>query len=235
MRTSENTTPLFVTVFPDWSKGVKIEAVHESMLFTSRAGLEQRQRSRMYGRYRITFQRCGYTREEWAARWQQVREEHRNICILPFWSEGENATRIAGNQALCVSAGVHLRVSADDVLGVGQCAYSLPAPLRSEWWQAARYAFLFDGAEGQYQQILSAASEEEMHLQTGAHGGIVRGFALRRARGKILLGPPENDDLGNFDTARIFPCVACRRVMDQDDQTGASLESYDETLIFETL
>ena len=91
MRNSQNTTPVFVDVPPDWRAGFTLEAIHASAVFQARNGKEQRTRGRPFPRYRMTYRNSGLNRAEWEARFVRLRAEMQSVCVVPLWTEGLDA------------------------------------------------------------------------------------------------------------------------------------------------
>lgn len=240
MRDSTNTDPIFVSVLPDWGKEVTIEGAHDTTTIVARAGIEQRQRNRFAARYRISFTRRGENREAWKARWVRLQAEMQSVCMVPFWTEGADAVRTLDRTDLISSTGVHVLARAGVRLCVAHNGYRMPFPLRSEMWKVGGYAFVFNGTEGRFQEILEVSSDPPRTMRGPVPFRRIKAsptavLALRQRRAYIRLASPSNDDLGAMNTARIFPCLRCRRVPQSEDQQGSSLDSIDETVVFEAL
>lgn len=119
---------LFVSREPAWEKGVELIQSMVSSVFTSRAGLEQRQQRRHRGHFTIR-----YTTYDTAAtaleRWRRTQAELASPLIVPFWTESATLASLASNTATIS------RTATDD------------------WFVVGDYIFITDGTVGQFRTI----------------------------------------------------------------------------------
>jgi hypothetical protein len=242
MRNSDNTTPIFVDTPPDWSVGVKIALSHTTMLNTTRAGLEQRERGRRYATRRITYQRRGLTLTEWQERFVRVLAEMQTLCIVPFWEQGLDAIRRHSGTKLRASPGKTIRSTpGGSIIACNQFWQILPPEaFLPELWRDCDYAYITNGETGYFASIMSIRADPKLALRSRPYGNIVRRLhpfgrlLVRTARMGPHLTPPATEAL-SWDSARIYPCLECRRVPDQESEKQTAMQSRDEMLIFETI
>lgn len=115
---SDNTAPLPVTDEPDWSKPVAVTFIHSTQIIMSRAGKEQRGRTRRSPKARISWYLSGLTLAEAQTAMEAAAAQHARLCIVPFWTEGTvTITSISSN---LVTIGVDPR---RDFFAPGQFVY----------------------------------------------------------------------------------------------------------------
>ncbi len=78
--------PVFLTTPPAWERGVELEQVMDTAVFTSRAGLEERQQRRQRAAYRIEFTAV-YDAAALATRNTAAALEMAAPLVVPFWTE----------------------------------------------------------------------------------------------------------------------------------------------------
>lgn len=242
MRNSDNTDPLFVSTRPDWSMSVKSTLSHQTMINGTKAGLEQRERGRRYSNMRIVFTRRGLNLAEWQARFERVLAEMQTVCIVPFWNEGLDAKRRHSGTRLRVQPGRCLRVSPTaDLIVSNEFWRVLPSrAFRPELWSDCPYVYVTDGVNGYFSRVLGVKVDPASSIRARP-GGSVTARALpfarllvRTARVGVIGSPPSVEAL-SLDEARIYPCLECRRVPDSENLQQSSMQSRDETLVFETI
>lgn len=128
--TSDNTSPVGVTMQPDWSKGVKLTYAHATKIFTARTGHEQRQRGRLNPKAKIEWETAGLSLAEALAALTAAEVESRRLCIVPFWCE----------------ATVAITSTAGDTLTIG-------VDPRPDFFVVGDYIFLDDGTTQDFRQI----------------------------------------------------------------------------------
>lgn len=240
MRTSLNTSELFVANRPDLALGMRVHAAHETSLSVTRGGVEQRFQARENGKYRITFQRRGLSAAEWKARFVRIRAEIQSVCVVPFWIFGIDATRSAFSQRLEHGDGI-TKAAPGRGICVGRNGW-LVESVDETIWKPEIWAFVDFGAPGyRFQRVMTAANEKAQTITAirPEHGAIkaseVSRLVARHAANRIVLYPPIDDLIPEQLTARLYPALRCRRIVDNADERGASLESWNEVLTFETL
>lgn len=78
--------PVFLTTAPAWDRGVELEQLMDTAVFTSRAGLEERQQRRQRAAFRIEFTAV-YDAAGLAARNTAAALEMASPLVVPFWTE----------------------------------------------------------------------------------------------------------------------------------------------------
>ena len=242
MRNSDNTDPLFVSVRPDWSQAVKTTLTHQTMVNATKAGLEQRERGRRYSTMRIAFTRRGLTLVEWQARFERVLAEMQTVCVVPFWNEGLDAVRRHSGTNLRVQPGRRLRVSPTaNLIVCNEFWRVLPsAAFRSELWSDSPYVYVSNGVTGYFAAVLQVKVDPAQSIRARPGGSVMARslpfsrLLVRTARVGIIGAPPPTEGFA-WDEVRIYPCFECRRIPDSEDLLQSSMQSRDETLIFETL
>lgn len=121
-------TTLFSSQRPAWEKGVELVQGHQTRLFTSRAGLEQRQQSRIRSQWRMRFT-CFFDAADRAAREARNRAELVAPVVVPFWTEEALISTMATN-SVTIS-----RTATDD------------------WFAVGDYIYLTDGTVGQFRTV----------------------------------------------------------------------------------
>lgn len=83
-----NTTDaaVFITTPPAWEKGIELEQMADTSVFTSRAGLEERQQRRQRCGFKIEYSAV-YDAAGLAARNQSAAAEMASPLVVPFWTE----------------------------------------------------------------------------------------------------------------------------------------------------
>lgn len=84
---SDNSLPVPVTRQPDWGQTVACVMIHETQIFSSRSGHEQRRRKRAWPKARISWTVSGLTLAEALEAMNAAEVEARRLCIVPFWTE----------------------------------------------------------------------------------------------------------------------------------------------------
>lgn len=88
-----NTTDaaVFITTPPAWEKGIELEQMADTSVFTSRAGLEERQQRRQRCGFKIEYSAV-YDAAGLAARNESAAAEMSSPLIVPFWTERSATT-----------------------------------------------------------------------------------------------------------------------------------------------
>lgn len=180
---SIDTASIYVTREPDWSRGVSLSLSHSTLVFQSRAGLEQRTRQRATPIYRLAYTERGLNPAQYAQRQARAAAEVALPLWLPFWTERARLT----HDMTDTSAQIDADPSAD-FFAPGQLVY----------------------IGGQFRTI-TAATGRTLTLA-------VDGTATAWPAG-----------------TKAYPVRYVRRIMGEDGQRRKSLQSYEETLIFETI
>lgn len=94
---SSTDTPVFVTRRPSWEHGVELAMQHETTVFMSRSGIEERQQRRTRAKCDLRY-RAVLTPAETAARDATGITQMNATQVVPFWSERAlTTTAIAAN------------------------------------------------------------------------------------------------------------------------------------------
>jgi len=126
--TTNTAVTLFSSQRPAWEKGIEMVQGHATRLFTSRAGLEQRQQGRLRSQWKLSYT-CyldGLEREE---RDRRNRAELVAPVVVPFWPEEAIVSAMLSN-SVTIS-----RTATDD------------------WFAIGDYIYLTDGTTGQFRVI----------------------------------------------------------------------------------
>lgn len=119
---------LFVSREPAWEKGVELTQNLVATIFTSRAGLEQRQqrRDRSHWSMRYTTYDDQTTALE---RWQRTQAELAAPLVVPFWTEGATLLALASDTA------------------------TISRTATEDWFLEGEYIFITDDSQGQFRII----------------------------------------------------------------------------------
>ena len=77
---------VFISTPPAWERGVELEQMMDTAVFTSRSGLEERQQRRQRGAYRLDYTAV-YNAAELSARNAAAALEMAAPLVVPFWTE----------------------------------------------------------------------------------------------------------------------------------------------------
>lgn len=159
---SDNTAPLPVSDEPDWSKPVTVAFMHSTQITMSRAGKEQRKRTRRSPKARISWSVSGLTLAQAQTAMEAAAAQSARLCIVPFWTEGTvTITSIVGN---LVTVGVDPR---------------------RDFFAPGQYVYLDDGTN-QYFRLIESVSDRILTLTTDgsspAFGANSRIFPCRKCR-----------------------------------------------------
>ena len=89
---------LYVTREPAWEHGVELTQSLVTSLFTSRAGLEQRQQLRDLSHWTMRYTTYDAKTTE-RARWERTQAELAAPLVVPFWPEGAFLISLVGDTA----------------------------------------------------------------------------------------------------------------------------------------
>lgn len=239
MRTTKNTPEVFVSVSPDWRKGVRAAGTHQTQILTARSGLEQRVQTRAKAGWRITYENTALTEQEWKQRFASARVEYQSVCIVPLWGFGLSAERSGFGLRARALDGV-LKTEGDKVLSMGKHGWNVEA-VDTNLFQPGQWCFVQFSTGARFQKILQVSNDKGEALrglnpEKGRIKASVGGFLMaQKGRSRIFLAPPQDDLLTEEMEAVLYPCVRCRRVLNSGDEEHDSKHSRVEMLIFETL
>lgn len=121
---------LFVSREPAWEHGIELTQSMVTNIFTSRAGLEQRQqrRDRSHWTMRYKTYDAAATAIE---RWQRTQAELAAPLVVPFWTESAALASLSGNTA------------------------TISRTATVDWFAVGDYIYITDGEQSQFRTIAS--------------------------------------------------------------------------------
>lgn len=108
--------PLFSSQQPAWEYGVELTQGHATRLFTTRAGMEQRQQSRLRSQWRMLYT-IHLDGDSLATRDARNRAEIAAAVVVPFWPERAIVAAMVSN-SVTIS-----RTATEDWFAVGDYVY----------------------------------------------------------------------------------------------------------------
>lgn len=139
---TSNSTLLFSSQPPAWERGVQLVQAHQTRIFTSRSGLEQRQQGRVRSQFNLSFY-AYFAQNEVAEREERMRAELVAPVVVPFWTE----------QARVVS--------------MTSTSVTITRAATVDWFAAGDYIYLNDGLNGQFRLVTGqGATDQILTLET---------------------------------------------------------------------
>jgi hypothetical protein len=125
---TSNSQLLFTSTPPAWELGVEMTQAHQTRLFTSRSGLEQRQQSRQRSQIKINYS-CYFSHAARVEREERSRAEIVSPVVVPIWTEQAYVASMLAN------------------------AVTIDRTATPDWFEVGDYLYLTNGTQGQFRLI----------------------------------------------------------------------------------
>lgn len=152
--TTNTAEVLFSSQQPAWERGVELIQGMTSTMFTSRAGLEQRQQKRMRGQWSMRYVTF-HDRAAAATRRTRNRAEIAAPVVVPFWPERAILSSLVTNTA------------------------TISRTATEDWFVIGDYIFLTDGTDSQFRQITAYGISQQALVLLPLVGAVAFGAGTK--------------------------------------------------------
>lgn len=134
---TSNSTLLFSSTQPAWERGVELVQGHQTRLFTSRSGLEQRQQGRIRSQCGLSFY-AYFSQADAPERDERMRAELVSPVVVPFWTEEAR------------------------VVSMTSTSVTITRAATIDWFAAGDYIYLWDGLNGQFRMVTGQGATDQI-------------------------------------------------------------------------